>query len=151
MTQEVVLLVGPVQSVRALTATPAATSGLALQPGSDALHDQRTLELGEHAEHLHHHPAGRGAGVERLGRGAEDHTSLVKLVNDLRKPTDRPGEAIYAVDEQHIEPAELCVPEEAGECGPVDHGPGELVLIAPLDPPLRLAGHERIEPHALCL
>ena len=95
------------QSVGALTAAPAAASGLALQPGGDALHDQRALELGEHAEHLHHHPARRCPGVERLGRGAEDHTGLVKLVNDLRQPADRPGEAIDAVDEQHVEPPEL--------------------------------------------
>jgi hypothetical protein len=36
--------------------------------GGDAVNDRGVLELGKHAKHLQHHPAGRRAGVEWLGR-----------------------------------------------------------------------------------
>jgi hypothetical protein len=35
------------------------------------------FELGEHAEHLQHHPSRRGAGVERLGRRLQDDVELI--------------------------------------------------------------------------
>lgn len=40
-------------------AAPAALLGAALDAGRDAIDDGRVLELGEHAEHLEHHPPGR--------------------------------------------------------------------------------------------
>ncbi|HVC86319.1 MAG TPA: hypothetical protein VNC40_02715 [Gaiellaceae bacterium] len=40
------------------------------------------LELGEHTEHLQHHPPRRGAGVERLGCGLEDDVELVEFLAD---------------------------------------------------------------------
>jgi len=36
-------------------------------PGGDPLDDRGPLELGEHREHLQHHLAGGGGGIERLG------------------------------------------------------------------------------------
>ncbi|HEV3072416.1 MAG TPA: hypothetical protein VGY76_13440 [Solirubrobacteraceae bacterium] len=65
---QVVTVCRDIEPVGAPSAAPAAACGLALKAGEDALHDQCTLELGEHAEHLHHHPARWGAGVEWLGR-----------------------------------------------------------------------------------
>ncbi|HEX4754879.1 MAG TPA: hypothetical protein VH661_03885 [Candidatus Dormibacteraeota bacterium] len=47
---------------------PAAARRLALHAGDDAVDNGGALELGEDAEHLHHHPAGRCGRVERLGR-----------------------------------------------------------------------------------
>ncbi|HTW42844.1 MAG TPA: hypothetical protein VMD79_11065 [Solirubrobacteraceae bacterium] len=41
------------------------------------------LELGEHAEHLQHHPTGWGAGVERLSRRAQHHVQGVQLPFDI--------------------------------------------------------------------
>ncbi|HTC72621.1 MAG TPA: hypothetical protein VK655_07005 [Solirubrobacteraceae bacterium] len=135
---QVVAVGGDVVSVGAPSSAPAAAGGLALKAGEDALHDQRALELGEHAEHLHHHPPRRGARVEWLGRGAEGHAGLVKLIDYLCEPTNRARETIDAVDEQHIEASPLGVAQQARECRPVDHGPGELVLIAQVDLPLGL-------------
>jgi len=56
----------------------------------------------EHAEHLDHHPAGRSAGVERLRRASEMHSRLVELLQDLRQPADRAGEAVDPVDEEDV-------------------------------------------------
>lgn len=38
----------------------------AIQPGHDTRPDHGPFELGEDAEHLEHHPARRGGGIERL-------------------------------------------------------------------------------------
>jgi hypothetical protein len=65
---QVVTVCRNVQAVGAPSAAPAAACGLALKAGEDALHDQRALELREHAKHLHHHPPRGCAGVKWLGR-----------------------------------------------------------------------------------
>jgi hypothetical protein len=62
------LLVGEEVAERRSAGVPAAFLGAALDPGGDAVDDRGVLELGEHGQHLQHHPAGRGAGVERLRR-----------------------------------------------------------------------------------
>jgi hypothetical protein len=59
------------------SAVPAAFAGAALDPGGDAVDDGGVLELGEHAEHLQHHPSCRRAGVEWLGRRAQHNVEGV--------------------------------------------------------------------------
>ena len=43
-------------SVGDASAHPAALTHAPLKPCGDAVHDRGVLELGEHAEHLQHHP-----------------------------------------------------------------------------------------------
>jgi len=62
---------------------PAPFPRAALDAAGYAVNDNGVLELGEHAKHLQHHPPRGGAGVERLGRGAQDHAELVQLLGDL--------------------------------------------------------------------
>ena len=148
---EVLAVGGDVVAVGAAAAAPAAAGGFAFLAGDDPLDDQGALELGEDAEHLHHHPPGRSAGVERLGRRAEDDVAGGELVDDLREPADRAGEPVDAVDEQQVETAELRITQEAGERRPLEDRAGELVLVAALDSPARLAVHESRQPMRLRL
>jgi hypothetical protein len=67
---------------------PLAACGLALQARHDAVDDRGPLELGEDAEHLHHHPARGSGGVERLGRRAEGDARLVELLQQVREASD---------------------------------------------------------------
>ena len=57
------------------------------------------FELGEHAEHLDHHPPGGGGGVERFGGGAERDAGGVEVFEDLREPANGAGEPVDTVDE----------------------------------------------------
>jgi hypothetical protein len=41
----------------------------------------------------------------------KDDVGLVGLVDQLREPSDRPGESVDAIDEDQVEAAELCVAE----------------------------------------
>jgi hypothetical protein len=43
------------------------------------------LELGEHGQHLQHHPPGRGIGVEGLGRRAQRYSVGVEFLGELRE------------------------------------------------------------------
>jgi hypothetical protein len=52
----------------------------AFESYGDAVDDGRVFELGEHAEHLQHHPPRRGAGVERLGRRLQHDVELVEFL-----------------------------------------------------------------------
>ncbi|MGA8353477.1 MAG: hypothetical protein WB698_04845 [Solirubrobacteraceae bacterium] len=66
---------------------PAAFPCPALDAAGHAVNDRGVLKLGEHPEHLQHHPPRRGASVERLGRRAQDHAELVQLLSDPGKLT----------------------------------------------------------------
>ena len=127
-------------------AVPFAAGGLAFHAGDHPLDDRRPLELGEHAEHLHHHPARRSRGVERLRRRAKQHVGLVELLEHVREPAHRPREPVDAVDEQQIEPLRLGLLQGALEAGPFEAGPGRLVGEAARDPPALLAVHVGGEP-----
>ena len=63
---------------------PAAFGGFAFHAGDDAVDDGGAFELGEHAEHLDHHPSGGGGGVERFGGGPECDACGVEVFEDLR-------------------------------------------------------------------
>lgn len=96
---------------------------LSLHPRHDALDDSRPLELGEDAEHLDHHPPGRGRGVERLGRGAEQNVGIVEPLEDLGQPSDRTRKAVDAVDEEQIELPRLGLAQRPVEAGAVSVAP----------------------------
>ncbi len=98
-------------------AGPLAARRLALHAGDRALDDRRSLELGEHAEHLDHHPPGRACGVERLGRRPEQDARLVEALEDLREPPDGAREAVDAVDEQEVEALGVGLAQSALEPG----------------------------------
>ncbi|HTZ65518.1 MAG TPA: hypothetical protein VMB51_15545 [Solirubrobacteraceae bacterium] len=57
------------------------------------------LKLGEHSEHLQHHPSRRRAGVEWLGGGAQDHAEVVEFLGDPGELAHLAREAVDAVDE----------------------------------------------------
>jgi hypothetical protein len=78
------LLVGEEVAERRPARIPAALLGAALDPGTDAVDDRGVFELGEHGQHLQHHPAGRRAGVERLRRGAQGDPVGIELLGQLR-------------------------------------------------------------------
>jgi len=92
------LLVGKEVAERRPAGEPAALLGATLDPGGDAVDDGGVFELGEHGEHLQHHPAGRGAGVERLGRRTQCDLVRVEFLRELRKLAHLAREPIDAVD-----------------------------------------------------
>ncbi len=94
---------------------PAAELGFALHADVDALDDARPLELGEDAEHLHHHPARRSRGFERLGRRAEGDPGLVQLLDQGGKLADAARQPIDLMDEQEIELLARCRSPERGK------------------------------------
>jgi hypothetical protein len=82
---ECALLVGEEVAEWRSARVPAALLGATLDPSRDAVDDRRVFELGEHGEHLQHHPAGRRAGVEGLGRRAQHDLVGVELFGQLRQ------------------------------------------------------------------
>ncbi len=56
-----------------------------LETGAGALLKHGTLELGEAAEHLHHHASCRARGVDRLGQGPEASLLSVDPVQDMQE------------------------------------------------------------------
>src|SRR5581483_11353200 len=87
-------------AVRGPPAHPFAFADTAFESGGDTVDDGGVLELGEHAEHLQHHPPRRGAGIERLSRRLQDDVELVELLAQTRELSYLAGEAVDAVDEQ---------------------------------------------------
>lgn len=101
------------------------------------------LELGEDAEHLDHHPAGRATGVEGFGGGAEDDVSLIQVLEDLGQPADRAGEAVDAIDEQEVEAAQPGLGQRPLQLGPVQGAARHLVREAADHLPALLAADVR--------
>ncbi|HEX5246431.1 MAG TPA: hypothetical protein VFW41_04805 [Gaiellaceae bacterium] len=107
------------------------------------------FELGEHREHLQHHPSSRGAGVERLGRRAKDDVERVEFFGELGELAHLPAEPVDAVDEQHVDRAAAGEVERGLQAGAVELCAGRLVLLVRDDPPALLRRAERLQPFAL--
>jgi hypothetical protein len=107
------------------------------------------LELGEHGQHLQHHPPGRRAGVERLRRRTQCDLVRVELLSQLGELTDLAGEPVDAVDEQQIDAALAGEIERRLQARPVELGAGRPVLMVGDDPPALLRRAERLQPLAL--
>nr|WP_258563043.1 hypothetical protein [Streptomyces phytophilus] len=120
------------------SAHPLAGGGLAFHPGDDAVDDGVALELGEHAQHLHQHPAHGGGGVERLGGGAEDHPGLVEFIEQGDHVAQVPGEAVHTVDQQHVDQSGPRGGHRLGQPGAVGGGAGGVVVEALDQPPAGL-------------
>ena len=103
------------------------------------------LELGEHAEHLQHHPARRGACVEWLGRRAQHDPELVELLSDPRQLANLAAETVDAVDEELIDAALACEVERGLQAGPVELCAGRAVFAVGDDPPVLLHLAERLQ------
>jgi hypothetical protein len=78
---------------------PTSFTGAALDTGRDAVNDRGVLELGEHAEHLKHHPARGRPCVERLCRRAQNDIELVEFLGDPGELANLPAEPVDPVDE----------------------------------------------------
>jgi hypothetical protein len=128
---------------------PAALGGRTLHPGGDPLDDRRSLELGEHGEHLQHHLAGGGGSVERLGRRAKRDAEIVEVLADLRELADASGQAVHPVDEQQLVDAGRGLGHRLPEPGPVQRRAGSLVGEPTHDPPPVLGAGVGLQ--ALCL
>jgi hypothetical protein len=88
---------------RAAAALPLAGGGFAFHPGDHPVDDGVAFELGEHAEHLHEHPAHRGGGVEWPGRRPEHHPGGVEIVEQGDQVAQAAGEPVDPVDQQHVD------------------------------------------------
>ncbi len=84
-------------------ALPLAGGGFAFHPGDDPVDDGVLLELGEHAQHLHQHPAHGGGGVERLGGRPEHHPRVVHVVEQGDQVAEASGEPVDSIDQQHVD------------------------------------------------
>ena len=125
---------------------PAPLLGAPFDAGGDAVDDRGVLELGEHGEHLQHHPARGRAGVERLGRRAQRHPDPIQLLGELRELAHLPRQPVDAVDEQQIDRAGARELERGLQAGPLELGAGRAVLLVGDDPPALLRGTERLQP-----
>jgi len=82
---------------------PAAPGYFSLHAGDHPVDDGGPLELGEHPEHLNHHPTRSRGGVEGLGGRPEGHPSTVQVLQQLGEAPDGASEAVHPVDEQQVE------------------------------------------------
>jgi hypothetical protein len=130
-------------------AEPAPLLGPSFDAGADAVDDGGVFELGEHGQHLQHHPTRRGAGVERLGRRAQHDVEGVEFFGELSELPDFAAEAVDAVDKQHVDGTGAGEVERCLKAGPVELCPGRLVLLVGDDPPPFLCFAERFEPFPL--
>ena len=86
---------------------PLPAAGLALHAGGDAFDDRRPLELGEDAQHLDHHPSGRGGGLEGLGHRLEGDPGVLQLLDQGRELAEVARQAIDPEDEEQVEQSGL--------------------------------------------
>ncbi len=103
MGHEPVGVVGDGVAEGTATAFPQPFGGFAFHAVDHAVDDGVAFELGEHAQHLHQHPAHRRGGVERFRGGAEHHAALVEFVEQGHHVPQVPGEPVHSVDQQHID------------------------------------------------
>ncbi len=85
--------------------------------GGGSLPDHGALELGERADHLHHHAAGRGGGVDVLGDRAEAGAGIGDSLHDVQHVFQRARQAVELPDNDDIALAQLV--EHAVQLGPV--------------------------------
>jgi hypothetical protein len=116
---------------------------------ADGVDDRGVLELGEHAEHLQHHPAGRGAGVERLGRGAQHDAEPVELLGQLGELAHLSRKTVDTVDEQQIDLPRARELQRLRQPGPLELRAGRAIFLVGNDPPILLCRAERFEPFVL--
>src|ERR1017187_6889321 len=67
-----------------------------------SLLEHRALELGERADHLHHHPTRRRRRVDRFGKAAKASLFLLDAIHDREHVAQRAGEAVELPDHKHI-------------------------------------------------
>jgi hypothetical protein len=123
-------------SIGETAAHPFAFADAAFEAGGDAVDDGGVFELGEDAEHLQHHPAGGGAGVERLRGRLQDDVELVELLAEPGELAHLPAEPVDAVDEQQIDAPLAGEIECLLEAGAVEGGAGGLVFEGGDDAPV---------------
>ena len=82
----------PARSPGVATNTAAATRGL--QAGFGAFGDQRSLELGDRAQHLQEEHPLRRRGVDGVAQAAEMRAAGLELLDHSQQMADKPGEAI---------------------------------------------------------
>ena len=85
--------------------------------GGGAFADHGALELRERADHLHHHAAGRGGGVDVLGDRPEAGAGLGDPLHDVQHVLERAGQAIELPDDDRVALAQVV--EHAVQLGPV--------------------------------
>ena len=100
----------------------ASTADTSLGPGGgDAgrgpLPDHGALELGERADHLHHHAAGRGGGVDVLGDRPEAGARLGDPLHDVQHVLQRAGQPVELPDDDRVAFAQMV--QHAVQLGPV--------------------------------
>ena len=134
-----------------VAADPLSPFCLSFHPGDRAFDNRRPLELGEDAEHLHHHPSRGAGGVEGLGRRAEEHVGRVEAVENLRQPAHRPREPVHPVDEQEVEAPRLGLAERPFQPRPLQDRARRLIGEAAHDLPVLLAFGIGIKPRRLRL
>jgi hypothetical protein len=117
-------------------AHPFAFADAAFEAGGDAVDDRGVFELGEHAEHLQHHPPRRRAGIERLRRRLEDDVELIEFLAQPGELTHLTAQPVDAVDEQQIDPFLAGEVECLLQAGPVEAGAGGLVFVGGDDQPV---------------
>jgi hypothetical protein len=130
-------------------AEPAAFFGAAFDAGAYAVDDRGVLELGEHRQHLQHHPAGCRAGIERLRRGLQDDVERVQLLGQLCELAHLAAQPVDAVDEQQVDRAAFTELERRLQTRAVELRAGRLVLLVRDDPPSLLCLAEGLQPFAL--
>ena len=87
------------------------------ETGRGALPDHRALELGEGADHLHHHAPGRGGGVDVLGDRPEAGARLADPLHDVQHVLQRAGQAVELPDNDRVALAQVV--EQAVQLRPV--------------------------------
>ena len=132
-------------------AAPAATGGLSLHPGDHPVDDGRPLELGEHGEHLDHHPPRRSGRVEGLGRRAKGDAGGVEIFQDLSQAPHRAGEPVDPVDQEQVEAPGPGFRQRTLSFWSLGDRAGGLVAEAPGELPVGLALHVGAEPFGLSL
>ncbi|HET8821519.1 MAG TPA: hypothetical protein VFM57_08220 [Thermoleophilaceae bacterium] len=130
-------------------AEPASFLCSSFDASGDAVDDRGVLELGEHRQHLQHHPTCRRPRIERLSGGPKDDVERVEFFGELGELTHLPGEAVDAVDEQHVHRTRTSKVKCCLQAGSVKLGAGRLVLLVRDDSPALLRRAERLQPLAL--
>jgi len=97
-------------------------------PGTGALMDQGSLELGNAGEERQHHAPRRRRGVGPwLGQRSQASLGHVQTLGDIEKVARRSGEAIKSGDHHHVADADMV--EHEGELRPVPLRARRLFLI----------------------